>query len=66
MEGCSFLRAFEMKRYITKDVKCPVSGYLSSQGPHWGTWKRFTCQDFLREKDSISGFLSWVQRTLRF
>jgi hypothetical protein len=29
MEGCSFLRAFEIKRYITKDVKCPIRGYLS-------------------------------------
>jgi hypothetical protein len=30
MEGCSFLKTFEIKRYITRDVKCPVSGYLSS------------------------------------
>jgi hypothetical protein len=28
IEGRSFLRAFEIKRYITGDVKCPVSGYL--------------------------------------
>jgi hypothetical protein len=27
------------------------------------TWSRFACQDFQREKDSISGFLSWTQRT---
>jgi hypothetical protein len=30
------------------------------------TGSGFACQDFLREKDSISGFLSWTQRTLRF
>ena len=32
MEGHSFLRAFEIKIYIKRDVKCPVSGYLHS-GP---------------------------------
>jgi hypothetical protein len=30
------------------------------------TWREFACQDFLRENESISGFLSWTQRTLRF
>ena len=32
MEGRSFLRAFrasEIKRYIKRDIKCPVIGYLS-------------------------------------
>ena len=32
VEGCSFLKAFEIKRYIKRDVKCPVSGYLH-RGP---------------------------------
>ena len=26
----------------------------------------FACRDFLRKKDSISRFLSWTQRLLRF
>jgi hypothetical protein len=29
MEGHSFLRALEIKRYIKIYVKCPVSGYVS-------------------------------------
>jgi hypothetical protein len=29
IDGRSFLRAFEIKRYIKRDVKCPVSGDLS-------------------------------------
>jgi hypothetical protein len=29
MKGRSFLRAFEIKRYIKRYVKCPVSRYLS-------------------------------------
>ena len=28
MEGCSFLKAFEINRYSKRDVKCPVSWYL--------------------------------------
>jgi hypothetical protein len=63
MEGCSFLRASEIKRYVKK---CPVSRYLYPEGPCWGTWRGFASWDFLREKGSISGFLSWTQRTFRF
>jgi hypothetical protein len=34
MEGRSFPRAFEIKRYIKRYVKCPVSGFLSlHRGP---------------------------------
>jgi len=66
IEGHSFLRAFELDRNIMKDVKCPVRGYLSPQGSHSGTWRGFTDRDFMREKDSICGFHSWAQRTLRF
>jgi len=50
MEERSFLWAFEIKIYIKRDVKCPVSSYLSPQGPCWGTWKGFACRDFLRER----------------
>jgi len=30
MGGGSLLRAFEIKRYIKRDVKYPVSGYVST------------------------------------
>jgi hypothetical protein len=66
LEGFSFLRAFEIERYIKIDVKCPVIRYVSPQGSCWGTWRGFACGNSLREKDSVSGFLSWTQRTLRF
>jgi len=65
-EGCSFLRAFEIKRYIKRYVKMPCKQVSLSTGPGWGTWREFACQDFLREKESISEFLSWTQRTFRF
>jgi hypothetical protein len=29
MEGCSFVRAFEIRRYLKRYLKCPVSRYLS-------------------------------------
>jgi len=67
MEGCSFLRAFEIKRYIKRYVKkCPVSRYLYPEGSCWGTLRGFASWDFLGEKESISGFLSWTHRTFRF
>ena len=37
---------------------------LSIAAPFWNL-EGFACRDFLREKDSISGFLSRTQRTLR-
>jgi hypothetical protein len=55
-----------LKRYIKIDVKMPCKQVSLSTGAPLGTRRRFACQDFLREKDSISGFLSWTQRALRF
>jgi hypothetical protein len=66
MEGRSFLRAFEINRYIKRDVKMPCKQVSLTIGARWGTWREFACWDFEREKDSISGFLSWTQRRLRF
>jgi hypothetical protein len=37
-----------------------------SIGAPLGDLEGVACRDFLREKDSISGFLSWTQRPLRF
>ena len=65
MEGRSFLRAFEIKRYIKRYVKMPCKR-VSPCRPRWGTWTGLPCRNVLREKESISGFLSWIQRTLRF
>jgi hypothetical protein len=62
MEGCSFLRAFEIKRYI-EICKNALEVGISL---HWGTWRGFTCWDFFRGKESISGLLNWTQRTLRY
>jgi hypothetical protein len=66
VEGRSFLRVFEIKGYIKRYVKMPCKRVFSPQGPNLGTWRGFACRDFLREKESTSGFLSWTQRTLRF
>jgi hypothetical protein len=55
MEGRSFLRAFEIKRYIKRYVKMLCKRVSLSIGPQWGTWRGFASRDFLREKDSISG-----------
>jgi hypothetical protein len=61
MEGCSFLRTFQIEIYhaICKNALLAVS---LSIGSRWGTWRGFACCDILREK----GFPSWTQRTLRF
>ena len=63
--GCSFLRAFEIKRYIKKDVKMLCKWASLYIGAPLGKLD-ILARTFLREKDSISGFLSWTQRTLRF
>jgi hypothetical protein len=66
MEGHSFLRVFEIKQYIKRYVKMPYKWVSLSVGALLGNLEGITCWDVLREKDSISGFLSWTQRTLRF
>jgi hypothetical protein len=76
LEGCSFLRAYEIKRYIKGDVKMPCKQVSLSKGVALGNLgdspattlreKRIVYLDCLREKVSVSGFLSWTQRTLRF
>jgi hypothetical protein len=63
MEERSFHRAFEIKRYIKRDVKMPCKQVSLSTGEPGGD---LLARTFWIEKDSISGFLSWTQRTLRF
>jgi hypothetical protein len=49
-EGRSFLRAFEIQRYIKRYVKIPCKRVSLSIGARWGTWRGFAYRDFLREK----------------
>jgi hypothetical protein len=72
MERHSFLRASEKKKTIKRNfyehfvrytkVPCKqVSGVSLRMSPTGEPERRgFTCQDVLREKKSISGFLSWT------
>jgi len=39
---------------------------ISHPGAPLGNLEEIRLPDLLREKDSIAGFLSWTQRTLRF
>ena len=66
MEGRSFLRAFEIKRYIKRNVKIPCKWIPLSIGAPLGKLEGIRLLGLLREKDSISGFLFWTQRILRF
>jgi hypothetical protein len=66
MEGRSFLRAFEIKRYIKKYVKMPCKQISLSIGAPMGNLEAICLLGLLERKDSISGFLSWTQGTLRF
>jgi hypothetical protein len=67
MEGRPFLRVFEIKRFIQGHVKISckrISLSLSIGGfvgePAWDTLSG----TFWEKRKSISGFLSWTQRTL--
>jgi hypothetical protein len=70
MEWHTFLRVFEKKRNFCADFermsKCLVNRYLCPLGPNWATWMEFVCRDLRQKRISISGFLSWTQRALRF
>jgi hypothetical protein len=66
IEGRSFLRAFEIKRYINRYVKIPCKQVSLSIGAPFGEpGGDLLARTFWIEKDNISGFLSWTQRTLR-
>jgi len=65
-KGRSFLRAFEIKKYIKRDVKMPCKMVSLSIGAPLGNLEGTDLPGLLREKDSISGFLSWTQWTMRF
>jgi hypothetical protein len=66
IKGRSFLRAFEINRYIKRDVKMPCKMVSLSIGALLGNLEGIRLPGLLREKNSTSGFLSWTQRTLRF
>jgi hypothetical protein len=63
--GPSFLRDFEIKRYIKRDVKMSFKRVSLSIGALLGNLEGIRLPG-LREKDSISGFLSWNLRPFRF
>jgi len=66
MEGCSFLRAFEIKRYIKRYVKMPYKRVSLSTGALLGNLDGTSLLGLFEEKESLCGFLSWTQWTLRF
>jgi hypothetical protein len=61
MEGRSFLRVFEIKRYIKRDVKIPCTRVSLSIGAPMGNLEGIRLPE-LRQKRivRISGFLSWT------
>jgi hypothetical protein len=63
-EECSFLRAFEIKRCIKRYVKIPSISL--SIGAPLGNLDGIHILERFERKESISGFLSWTQRILRF
>jgi len=66
IKGHSFLKAFEIKRYIKRDVKMLCKMVSLSTGAPLGNLEGTDLPGLLTEKYSTSGFLSWTQRTLRF
>ena len=50
MEGCSFLRAFEIKRYIKRYVKMPCKWISLSTGAPLGNMEGIRLPGLLREK----------------
>jgi hypothetical protein len=69
MEGLFFLRAFlyrgNFMRFL-RDMKIPCHWVSLSIGALLAKLERVHLPGFLREREIISGFLSWTQRTLRF
>jgi hypothetical protein len=58
VEGCSFLMAFEIRRYIRRYVKMPSTQVSLSTGAPLRHLEGIRLRDFGREKDGISGLLS--------
>ena len=57
-DGGSWNRAF-----LSEEAQC---GGPLGRAPLLGTLEEIRLPRLLTEKDSISGFLSWIQSTLRF
>jgi hypothetical protein len=66
MEGRSFPRALEIKRYTKRYVKMAAKRVSVCIGAMLGDWRGFTCRDVLREKEILCGFFYWTRRALRF
>jgi hypothetical protein len=62
MEGCTFIRDFEIKRYIKRYVKMPCTLLSLSVGALMRNLEGICLPGHFE----IPGFLSWNQRTLRF
>jgi len=69
MEGGSLTRDSEgniKKRYIKRDLKMPCKWISLPIGALLGNLEGIHLPGHLSEKDGISGFFSWTQRTIRF
>jgi hypothetical protein len=66
MEGCSFLKAFKIKRCIKRYVKMPCMQVSLSIGAPVGNLEGIHLPECFERMESISGFLSWTQRILSF
>jgi len=66
-EGLLYWRTRKMlKRYIKRDVKMPSKRVSVSIVAQLGNLEGIRLPGLFERKDSISGFLSWNQKTLRF
>jgi len=52
-----------MKRDISRDIKMPPKQVCLTIGTALGNMEGIRLQGLLREKDGVSGFLSWAQGT---
>jgi len=67
--GRFFLGALLLEEFLWglwEICKMPCRQVSLSTGALLRTWRGFICRDFWEKRKSISGFLSWTQRPLRF
>ena len=65
MEGAPLPETLR-ERHIKRDVKLPCKPVSFSVLAPLGNLEEIHLLGLLSEKDSITGFLSWTQRTLKF
>jgi hypothetical protein len=66
MEGHSFLRAFEIKKYIMRYVKMPCMQVSLSREAPLGNLEGICLLELFKDKGKYIWVRSWTQRTLRF